>query len=215
MLHRERAEGMMGWGETGRAPPFSQLPFPAGIWESGNWIWPWICCLGERETLHTWNVGHSMECGIGASVGKGMRLFHGNAALPWECSSSMGMRLFQGKIPPGNEPGSIPELQAPRDGMGCGFQLGMQENPKAVPKFREQNKESKDPRILGLGWEGILSHSNIPACSNPALNIPGMGELQILWESVPGPHLPPRENSFDPILTDSLPTKTLPLPYPR
>lgn len=41
------------------------------------------------------------------------------ASLPsWNLASgNLGMQLFRGKIPPGNEGGSIPELQVPKDGM--------------------------------------------------------------------------------------------------
>lgn len=72
---------MMGWGETGRALPFSQLPFPAGIWGFGDLG----IGFGPGFGVHVWSV--FVECGIGVSVGKGMPLFRGNAALPGQNSS--------------------------------------------------------------------------------------------------------------------------------
>lgn len=89
-----------------------------------------------------------------------------------ECSSFMAKFLLGMRL------GASQSCRCPR--MGWEFQLGTQEYPGAVPGFWEQ---SKNPRILDwFGQEGILSHFNIPGCSNPALNIPGMWEPQLPWE---------------------------------
>lgn len=103
-----RNDGMGGNRESSSLLPASLPGWNLGIWE--------LDLALDLLSGRTGDVPH-MECGTLHGMWDRCIRREGNAALPWECGSPMGMRLFQGKIPPGNEPGSIPEPQAPRDGM--------------------------------------------------------------------------------------------------
>lgn len=75
---------MGGNRESSSLLPASLLSWNLGIWELDLGL--------DLLSGRTGDAPH-MECGtlrgmwIGASVGKGMRLFHGNAALPGQNSS--------------------------------------------------------------------------------------------------------------------------------